>query len=71
MLESNCPEFFVTHIGKTERIAGNCVRLYCCVQENDYLVPVYRSVWPIANVLAREQLVALIGRAAFGEATTH
>lgn len=69
MLEMSVPEYFVTHIGRAERIAGGCVRLYACVQRGKYLEPVYSAVWPIEGLLMRRQLIAIVGDT--GETTAH
>lgn len=61
MLEGvTVPEFFVTHIGKVEKLPG-CIRFYVCVQEGDYLVPIYRAIWPQQSLVVKEHMFAMLG----------
>lgn len=71
MLEIDVPEYFVTHIGRVERLSGNCLRLTMCVLRGETLEPRYCCIWPIDQLLSRNELVALIGKDALGEHTTH
>ena len=71
MLEASCPEYFVTHIGKAERICGGCVRLYACVIRGDHLEPVYSAIWPVESLLMRKALLDIVGTPALEEATAH
>lgn len=61
MLEGvSVPEFFVTHIGKVERLPG-CIRFYVCVQEGENLLPIYRSIWPQQSLVVKDHLFAMMG----------
>jgi hypothetical protein len=71
MLDIDVPEFFVTHIGKVERVGAGCIRLTLCVMRNDMLEPRYSCIWPIDCLLSRHDLVALIGKDVLGEQTAH
>ena len=70
MLELEVEEFFVTHIGKVEKLAANCMRLTMCVQKGDVLIPRYACIWPIDCLLSRHELVAMIGKEVLGEEQT-
>lgn len=54
------PEYFVTHVGKVEKIGG-FVRMWICSQEGAILVPIYRAVWPAENLLVRHEIFSLLG----------
>lgn len=71
MLEIEVPEFFVTHIGKVERVGAGCLRLTMCVTRNDALEPRYACIWPIDCLLSRSDLVALIGADIVNSQTAH
>lgn len=70
VLELDVPEFFVTDVGKVERL-GSCVRFLMCVRRGDVLEPKYSCIWPIELLLTRNELVARAGHAALGEMVTH
>ena len=71
VLEIDVPEYFVTHIGKAEKLAASCMRLTMCVQKGEVLEPRYTCIWPIECLLSRAELVRLIGGDVMGDATTH
>lgn len=71
MLELEVPEYFVTTIGRVERLGGNCVRLTMCVQKGNVLEPRYTCIWPIECLMTRAQLVTVINQAGIGEVITH
>lgn len=71
MLDIDVPEYFVTDIGKAEKLAGNCMRLIMCVRRGDVMEPRYSCIWPIDCLLSRGELVALIGKDVLGEVSTH
>lgn len=71
MLELEVPEYFVTKIGRAERLAGNCVRLTMCVQKGEILEPRYSCIWPVECLLSRHELVALVGRDVIRELVAH
>lgn len=70
MLEMPVQDFFVTHIGRVERVGTTCVRLYACVVRGQYLEPVYTAVWPVEYLAARPALVKILGPLR-GERTAH
>lgn len=45
------PEFFYSVIGKTEPAGGGCIRIYCCIERGDNLVPVLTVVMPASSLL--------------------
>lgn len=59
MLESSCPEFFVTTIGRVEPAGGDNLRLYMCVRKGKLLEPMFSVVMPI-SALAQAARVSLI-----------
>lgn len=67
MLELDVPEFFVTHIGKAEKVSTSCMRLTMCVIKGDVLEPRYACIWPIDCLLSRHELIAMIGKQVLGE----
>lgn len=71
MLELEVPEYFVTHIGKAEKLAVNIVRFTMCVQDNGVLMPRYKTIWPIECILSRTELMRVIGQDIMGDAITH
>ncbi len=71
MLEIDVPEYFVTHIGKVERVGAGCMRLTMCAMRGDVLEPRYSCIWPIEQLLSRYELIALLGPEILGEATAH
>jgi hypothetical protein len=71
LLELDVPEYFVTHIGRAERIPGNCVRFWMCMQRGDILEPRYTCIWPVECLLSRHELIALVGKDAIRELTSH
>jgi len=71
MIDLDVPEFFVTHIGKAERLGGNCIRMTMCVEHGDGLEPRYRTIWPVECLLSRNELIDLIGRDTLREVAPH
>jgi hypothetical protein len=47
MLESSCPEFYATDIGRIEPAGGDNVRIYMCVRRGKVLEPIFTVVMPI------------------------
>ena len=70
MLEMPVQDFFVTHIGRVERVGTSCVRLYACVVRGQYLEPVYSAVWPVEYLATRTAFVKILGPLR-GERTEH
>ena len=65
------PEFFVTAIGKTEHAGGGCVRIYCCIQRGDVLLPQLTIVVPAASLLVATKQAERAARDVFkGEIVT-
>jgi hypothetical protein len=48
MLESSCPEYYATTIGRIEPAGGDNLRIYMCVQRGRVLEPMFSVVIPIA-----------------------
>ena len=70
-------EFFYTTIGKTEPAGGGCVRVYCCVEREGVLVPVFTVVMPAMSLVIAAKVAQEAGIDAFnkdalaGAMTTH
>jgi hypothetical protein len=71
ILDIDVPKYFVTHIGKADQLAGNCIRLTMCVQRGDALEPRYACIWPIIQLPTRNEIVALVGNGVLSELATH
>ncbi len=71
MLDIDVQAFFATHVGRVERVGGNCVRIYACVQHGGYLKPVYSVIWPIDLLLARSEIMACLVEHLNEGATAH
>lgn len=71
VLEIDVPEYFVTHIGRAERVGAGCMRLVMCVQRGEILEPRYSCIWPVENLLSRSDLVAMLGKNILGESAAH
>jgi len=71
MLELDVPEYFVTHIGRAEKLASHIVRFTMCVQDNGVLHPRYKTIWPTECILSRTELARVVGKEIMGDCATH
>lgn len=55
MLDTSCPEFYVTEIGRVVHAGGNNLRIHCCVQVGNALEQVVRLVIPVDRLALNSQ----------------
>lgn len=59
------PEFFMTEVGRTESVGGDCVRIYNCVERGGYLIPQCTVILPARSLIVAARRVTEAAQEAF------
>jgi hypothetical protein len=59
------PEFFMTEVGRTEGVGGDCVRIYNCVERGGFLIPQCTVIIPAMSLIVAARCVTEAAQEAF------